>query len=94
MTRTLNLGILAHGEPARIRCDMSYPPIWTANAAIARHAFLELGGFDTRFGRIKDKLYGGKGNDRLNGGKGNDTCVGGKGSKDIGKSCEKEKKIP
>lgn len=61
--RHTHLGILAHGEPARIRCDMSYPPIWTANAAIARHAFLELGGFDTRFGRIKDKLYGGEDTD-------------------------------
>lgn len=61
--RHTHLGILAHGEPTRIRCDTSYPPIWTANAAIARHAFLELGGFDTRLGRIKDKLYGGEDTD-------------------------------
>jgi glycosyltransferase involved in cell wall biosynthesis len=61
--RHTHLGILAHPEAARLEPGTGYPPIWTANAGIARQVFLDLGGFDTRLGRVKGKLYGGEDTD-------------------------------
>lgn len=61
--RHTHLGILAHPEATLLKRETAYPPIWTANAAMARRVFAELGGFDTRLGRVKGKLYGGEDTD-------------------------------
>ena len=61
--RHTHLGILAHPEAAHLTPETDYPPIWTANAAMSRQLFVELGGFDTRLGRVGRKRYGGEDTD-------------------------------
>jgi glucosyl-dolichyl phosphate glucuronosyltransferase len=61
--RHTHIGILVHPERAHLTGATVYPPIWTANAAVKRDVFVSLGGFDTRMGRVKDKLFGGEDTD-------------------------------
>jgi glucosyl-dolichyl phosphate glucuronosyltransferase len=61
--RHTHLGILVHPEQVQLTRDTTYPPIWTANAAVRRQVYLDIGGFDTRMGRVKGKLYGGEDTD-------------------------------
>ena len=61
--RHTHLGILVHGQREHILPETTFPPIWTANAAVRRDVYLAVGGFDTRMGRVKDKLYGGEDTD-------------------------------
>lgn len=63
--RHTHLGILAHPEATHLTRQTDYPPIWTANAAMSRHVFVELGGFDTRLGRVGRKRYGGEDTDLI-----------------------------
>jgi glycosyltransferase involved in cell wall biosynthesis len=61
--RHTHLGILMHSELVRFTRATTFPPIWTANAAAKRQVCIDVGGFDTRMGRVKDKLYGGEDTD-------------------------------
>jgi glycosyltransferase involved in cell wall biosynthesis len=63
--RHTHLGILVHPELVRITRETTYPPIWGSNAAVTRRGFMDLGGFDTRMGRVKAKLYGGEDTDLI-----------------------------